>query len=81
MAKNAAEIIAFVLGQDYADMKEARYQPTKTSIPVYVIGEDYYCSPTAKQKLPGGFIWIPLSTAYGRTVYKSKGSWVAEVEV
>lgn len=68
--KTGAEIIAFVTGQDFADMKENRYQSTRTSIPVYTIGSSYYCCPTLNEKqLPKDFDWVYLTSAYGRSVY------------
>jgi hypothetical protein len=73
MAKQAKEIIAFVTGQDYDDMEDMRYQSTRTSIPVYTIGNEYFCCPTARQKLPKGeYDWKPYSKAYERQVYVSK---------
>lgn len=70
--KRTAEIIAFWLGMDLADMKEYRYQATRTSIPVYAIGDKYFCCPTDRQKLPEDFgKWEPIGTAYDRTVYAS----------
>lgn len=68
--RSSAEIIAFVTGQDFADMKENRYQSTRTIMPIYTVGSSYYCCPTVNQKqLPKGFDWVYLTSAYGRSVY------------
>lgn len=70
MAKHANEIIAYRLGQDINDITEGRYQPSRFQNPsIYVFSEDYYCAPTAKQKLPKGFNWKPDGEWYGRAVY------------
>jgi hypothetical protein len=70
MIKRANEIIAFRLGWDIGDVTDGRYQPSRYQNPsVYVCGDDYYCAPTAKQKLPKGFNWKPDGEHYGRTVY------------
>ena len=71
MAKQAPEIIAFQLGWNISDVSEGRYQ--KYSNPaVYVCGNDYYCAPTAKQKLPRDVCdkWEKIGTQYGRDIYK-----------
>lgn len=74
--KSAAEIIAFVTGQDYAEMKDYRYQSTRTgNVAVYAFGNDYYCCPTVKQKPPEGFcVWTAIAAEYGRTVYRSRSN-------
>lgn len=70
MAKRANEIIAYRLGQDITEITDGRYQPSRFSNPsIYVYGDDYYCAPTAKQKLPEGFNWKSEGEWYDRTVY------------
>lgn len=68
--KQAAEIIGFHLGWDINDVKDGVYQPSTYHSPrVYVCGEDYYCSPTAAQKLSKDFKWQEVGEHYGRKVY------------
>jgi hypothetical protein len=72
--RTAPEIIATVLGWDWADVKANVYQPTRYSSPrVYVVGNAYMCSPTAKQTPPKGHFdpWTVYGEAYGRKVYVS----------
>lgn len=70
MAKHASEIIAFHLGWDIRDVTDGRYQPSRYYNPsIYVGSENYYCAPTAKQKLPKGFKWKEIGEWYGRKVY------------
>lgn len=71
MAKTAPEIIAFQLGWDITDVSSGRYQ-RHANPSIYVCGEDYYCCPTAKQKLPKDFEWQREGEQYGRTIYCSK---------
>jgi hypothetical protein len=68
----AAERIAFQTGTDFAEMKECRYQPTRyATTAVYVLGNDYYCSPT-RGKLPNvGYFWEPIGNCYNHTVYRA----------
>ena len=82
--RSAAEIIAFHFCADIADVREMIYQPTVYANPnVYCWGDDYYCCPTARQKLPSDphfddtFKWIAVGHHYGRTVYESKAGGVA----
>lgn len=75
MAKHANELIAFHLGWNITDVSEGRYQPTRYSSPgVYVCGDDYYCCPSANQKLPKGFHWEKVGEHYGRTVYRAESN-------
>ena len=73
----AAERIAFLTSTDFAEMKECRYQSTRYASPaVYVLGNDYYCSPTNyMRKFPDvGYRWELIGTAYGHGVYCAKAS-------
>lgn len=70
-AKRANEIIAFHLGWDITDVTDGKYQ-RYTNPSIYVCGDDYYCCPTAKQKLPKGFNWTGAGHQYGRDIYKAK---------
>lgn len=72
-AKTAAEIIAFHLGWNWDDVRDGLYQRHR-SPGVYVCSEAYYCCPTAKQKLPGGFKWTLVGAEYGRNIYRSEGT-------
>ena len=72
--RTAPEIIAFVLGWDWEEVKANVYQPTVYRSPrIYVVGNDYVCCPTANQRPPkdqfGYWKWRKLGEAYGRTVY------------
>lgn len=74
MAKTAPEIIGFHLGWDIRDVTEGRYQRYQ-SPNVYVCGSDYFCCPTATQKLPKNVSenpWDKVGTYYGRDVYRAK---------
>ena len=72
MAKTAPEIIGFHLGWDIRDVSDGRYQ--RYAAPsVYACGGDYFCCPTAGQKLPKGISdkpWEKAGTYYGRDVYR-----------
>lgn len=73
MAKTAPEIIGFALGWDMADVKDGLYQRHRAP-GVYVCGDDYYCCPTTKQKLPEppGGAWGAIGIFYGRAVFCSE---------
>lgn len=73
MAKTAPEIIAFHLGWDIREVSEGRYQ-RYSSPSVYVCGNDYFCAPTAKQRLPEDISekpWLEVGEYYGRKVYRA----------
>jgi hypothetical protein len=70
MTKTAPEIIAFHLGWDMADVVDGRYQ-RHASPGVYVCGNDYFCCPTHRQRLPKGFDWIEVGNHYSRAVFRA----------
>jgi hypothetical protein len=55
----ANEIIAGTLGMDIGEMNECRYQPTRNQIPIYTVGDDYFCCPQAGKAPPKGWKWKP----------------------
>ena len=78
MKKRANEIIGETLGMNVNDVTEYRYQSTRTSIPVYAIGDTYYCCPIAGRLPPKGWEWRPIEDQFfaqreGRTVYSASG--------
>lgn len=77
--RSAAEIIAFHFCSDISEVRGMIYQPTRyAACKVYCWGEDYFCCPTDRQKLPKDpdfddtFKWIEVATHYGRKIYCSK---------
>lgn len=73
-AKSAAEVIAFVLGCDIAEVRDYRYQPTKyAKIHVYTIGDWYYCATLWDQEPPDGWDWqlINESPYHGRKICRA----------
>jgi hypothetical protein len=67
----AAERIAFLTGQDFADMKDCRYQPTRYKVAVYVLGNDYYCSPAGKALPDVGYPWEEIGEYKDQKVYRA----------
>ena len=78
----APEIIGTYTCDEIGEILAGRYQPTLLFNPsVYVIGENYYCCPTLRQKPPTtdrdgydrGFVWKRVWTheKTGRHVYSS----------
>lgn len=57
--KTRKQALATYWGCDIAEVEDYRYQPTKTSIPVYTSGDKYYC--VTKNDKPAthrdGFDW------------------------
>ena len=73
--RTAPEIIAFHFGADIREVSDSRYQPTRYASPgLYVIGDDYYCSPTASQKPPPDYTWKKVGEYYGREVLRAGAS-------
>ena len=77
--RSGAEIIAFHFSSDIGEVRDMIYQPTRYRNPyVYCWGDDYFCCPTERQKLPKDpdfsdtFKWEEIATYYGRKVYRSK---------
>jgi len=73
--RTAPEIIAFHIGADIREVSANRYQSTRYSSPgLYVVGNDYYCSPTNAQRPPSGFDWQLAGEHYGRNVWVATGT-------
>lgn len=73
----AAEAIAFVIGYDFAEMKDCRYQPTRwTSPAIYVCGDDYYAAVPTGPIRPdyADLRWEWAGAAYGKTIYRARGA-------
>lgn len=76
--RSGAEIIAFHFSSDIGEVRDMVYQPTRYRNPyVYCWGEDYFCCPTERQKLPkhefeGAWDWQIVGEYYGRKVYRAK---------
>jgi len=66
------EALASALCMDVAELRECRYQATRTAIPVYTLGDYYYCT---SQTNPGnlcGLKWERMKdqffAEYAKTV-------------
>jgi hypothetical protein len=74
--RTAAEIIAFHFCSDIADIRDARYQPSKyASQAIYVVGDDYYCAPNKGQRpkwIAPGKAWREIAEYYDRKIYVSE---------
>lgn len=59
--KRANEIIGGTLGMSLSEINEYRYQATRTTIPIYAVGNTYYCCPRQYQTPPklDGIKWQP----------------------
>lgn len=72
ISRTAAEIIAFHIGSDIADVRDARYQPSRfAKVALYTIGDYYYCAPRAGQALPKGYNWVQAGMEYERMIYRA----------
>jgi hypothetical protein len=74
--RTAAEVIAFHIGWDFAEMSDCRYQSTRwTSPAIYTCGNAYYAAPANPgqvSKLRKGYadlVWQHVGDAYGRPIY------------
>ena len=71
-----ATSIAEHFGSDIADIRDCKYQPTRTPH-VYVIGDDYYtaCNLNTKPKKFEGYLWVRqeswIRERFGWEVYKA----------
>lgn len=78
--RSAAEIIAVHFCSDTGEVRATVYEPTRFRNPsIYMWGEDYYCCPRSRQKLPkhhrdyvDAWDWQPVATYHGRTIYRAK---------
>lgn len=69
---HAHVVIAEVLGCNAADVYEGRYQSGRTRVPVYVVGDNYYCAPTAQHKPPKDFPeWKSIGWYKEREVFEA----------
>ncbi len=48
MIKTSKQALATHLGMDFADMEHYRYRGRVQTIPVYAVGNEYYCSSKTK---------------------------------
>lgn len=53
----ANEIIASTFGWDVKEVSDHRYQEGRQSMPVYSIGDFYYCVPSPGRLPPKGWKW------------------------
>ena len=66
------EVIATAVNYDMAEIEEYRYQSTRTTLPVYAIGDHYYCAPRiAGARPPRGWKWSEFGTFCGVKVYRA----------
>ena len=69
--RTAAEIIAFHLGWDMAEVSDCRYQSTVYTAPaIYTLDNDYYAAPSDNRppkKMEGK--WQEIGEHYGRKVF------------
>lgn len=70
-------IIATTFSMDQADMKDARYQPTRTMRAIFVIGNDYYAVGKKKPADEVGQPWQPYkdqwyAERHGTVLWESK---------
>lgn len=75
--RSAASIIAMWFCTDGPSVSEGKYHHGRTNIPVYVLGNDYYCCPTAGGKPAthrdgDSWDWKPIGELYDRTIYCAK---------
>lgn len=73
--RTAAEIIAFHLGWDIADVRGDRYQSTRYANPaIYNMGQHYWAAPSDNRapKAEVGQPWEEVGEHYGRKVFRSK---------
>ena len=83
--RSAANIIATHFCTDIASIQEGRYHYGRTTIPVYVLGNDYYCCPPEggkPAKLDGEhhWAWNEDAVLFGRTIYKATPTMRNEVD-
>lgn len=77
MAKSAASMIAWWFCTDSASISETKYQHGRTTIPVYVLGDDYYCCPPvggapARHRDGDNWKWQEIGRLDGRSIYRAK---------
>lgn len=72
------EAICFVMGWEYSEAKEYRYQPTRTSHPIYSTADGYVCACKDTRRFPpkrllkefSGCVFKPSQTRTpGQTVW------------
>jgi NADH dehydrogenase FAD-containing subunit len=70
--RSAAELVAFHLCSDIADVRDARYQSSRYASAVFAIGDCYFCAPAKTHPLPHvGYVWEKVGEYYGRFVYRA----------
>ena len=74
--RTAAELIAYHVGWDMAEMSEYRYQSTRFVSPaIYTVADSYYAAPTAAnvsrlRKGYAGLKWQCVGQEYGREIWE-----------
>jgi len=81
--RNANTVLAMQFGWDIGDLREQRYQDTRTNGAVYTIGDNYYCCvPLGKQPYQDRtslvqWSWQPVESAFakgeGFQIWKATG--------
>lgn len=71
--RSQAELVAFYLGWDIGDVRDAIYQPGRTGkTQVFTVGDDYVCCPPDGMVPPDGWNWEQVFVSYGRPVYRAE---------
>lgn len=81
MITTPTEALATYLNVDLLDLKDYRYQPSRTTKPIFTYGDDYLCAIKGKQKLPQStqpnsdeWFWeeikSPYINGYGYSIYR-----------
>jgi hypothetical protein len=65
--RSEAELVAFHLGCDISDIRDAHYQKTQKP-KLFTVGNYYFCAPAKDVKVPKGF--NAVGEYYGRFVYR-----------
>jgi hypothetical protein len=69
--RSAAELVAFHLCADIADVRDSEYQRGRTAVRVFTWGDDYFCAPPSGKIPPKDRTWTLAGTYYDRPVYRS----------
>lgn len=74
-----AYILASTLGIDSADMKDYRYQPTRTPFPLWALGDHYYTVSPTKPRNYMGLEWVEYRDQFFASSSNTK-VWIAPME-
>jgi len=71
MHRTAKSALASYLKIPNAEVDRGRFEPSRTTLPIYFLDGTYWCSPSEHVKAPRDWGWEDLGLHEGRRIYRA----------